>query len=62
MYHKEEIINGKLCWKGIPNGEWHEYSQEQLTERIEKMKLEIVRLKKENEYLEVQTHTEENHP
>lgn len=22
MYYKEEWVNGKLCWKGTPDGEW----------------------------------------
>lgn len=59
MYHKEEIINGILCWKGTPNGKWVEYTQEQLTARIEKMKKEIADLREENLSL---SETEDNHP
>lgn len=35
MYHREEIINGVLCYKTTPNGEWIEYTKEQLTAKIE---------------------------
>jgi len=34
MYHEEKVINGKLCWRGIPNGEWIEYTLEQLTAKL----------------------------
>lgn len=35
MYHEEAIINGKLCWRGTPNGEWIEYTKEQLTLKLQ---------------------------
>ncbi len=34
MYHEEKVIDGKLCWRGLPNSEWVEYTQEQLTRLI----------------------------
>ncbi len=34
MYYAEDIINGKLCWKSHPRGEWIEFTQEQLTKKI----------------------------
>ncbi len=36
MYHKEKVINGKLCWKGTPTGQWNEYTQEQLTSKLKR--------------------------
>ena len=24
MYYEEKVINGILCWRGDPHGEWHE--------------------------------------
>lgn len=35
MYHEERAINGVLCWRGLPSGEWYEYTAKQLTERLE---------------------------
>ena len=34
MYYKEEIINGVLCYQLTPNGEFQEYSKEELTKRL----------------------------
>jgi hypothetical protein len=34
MYYKEEVINGVLCWKGTPGGEWIPFTPEQLTKRL----------------------------
>ena len=36
MYYKEEIINGILCYKLTPKGEWHEMTKEQLTKKLMK--------------------------
>jgi len=44
MYYKEEVINGVLCWKGSPNGEWHPLTAKQLTERLIKAEAEFIRL------------------
>lgn len=41
MYHEEKIINGKLCWRGTPNGEWIECSKEQLTSKLADSKKEL---------------------
>lgn len=34
MYYQEKVINGIICSKTTPNGEWKELSKEQLTQRI----------------------------
>lgn len=34
MYHEEKIINGVLCWRNTPEGEWREYTQQQLTQML----------------------------
>lgn len=31
MYHEEQVINGVLCWRGTPDGEWTQYTIEALT-------------------------------
>ena len=31
MYHEEKVIDGVLCWRGTPDGEWQQYTLEQLT-------------------------------
>lgn len=34
MYHEEKVINGILCYRSTPNGEWEEYSKEWMTKII----------------------------
>ena len=31
MYHEEQVIDGVLCWRGAPDGEWTQYTAEALT-------------------------------
>ncbi len=31
MYYEEEIVNGVLCWRNTPDGEWIQYTVEALT-------------------------------
>lgn len=38
MYYQEKVINGILCCKLSPNGEWIELSKQTLTERLMKYK------------------------
>lgn len=33
MYHEEKIIDGVLCWRGTPDGEWQQYSKVELTSK-----------------------------
>lgn len=34
MYHEEKIIDGVLCWRGTPRGEFIQYTAEELTQKI----------------------------
>jgi hypothetical protein len=50
MYHEEKVINGVLCWRGTPDGEWKQYTAEALTialtaERSRAKDLEALALK-----------------
>jgi hypothetical protein len=49
MYHEERIINGRLCWRGTPDGEFKEYTPEELAVKLQMMQYELstVRLHKE---------------
>jgi hypothetical protein len=38
MYHEEKMINGILCWRGTPNGEFIQYTLEQMTAKYTEMK------------------------
>lgn len=31
MRYEEHVVNGVLCWRGTPNGEWQPVSAERLT-------------------------------
>ena len=44
MFYQEEIISGILCWRGTPQGDWVEFTQVQLTEKIVKLKEKIAHL------------------
>lgn len=34
LYYEEEIIDGVLCWRSHPKGEWTAFSAEQLTKKL----------------------------
>lgn len=34
MWYEERIINGVLCFRGTPNGDWHEFTKESLTKDL----------------------------
>ena len=34
MYYDEQVINGVLCHRGLPDGEWIPFTAEQLTQRL----------------------------
>jgi len=34
MYYKEEWINGKLYWKGTPEGSWVEMTSQQYADKL----------------------------
>lgn len=44
MYYKEEVIDGVLCFKNTPKGEWIPLDAEQLTRKIVKLQHEVNRL------------------
>lgn len=46
MYYKEEWINGKLCWKATPNGEWIPFTIEQYKKRVLKLEAELKKFSK----------------
>jgi len=52
MYYIERIINGILCCKWTPDGEWQELSKEKMTEKILALKAEIETLKAQQEIKE----------
>jgi len=41
MYYEEKIINGKLCWRNDPDGEWIEFTAEQLTAKLTERRSEL---------------------
>jgi hypothetical protein len=34
MYYEEKVINGVLCWRGLPTDTWQECSSRELTKRL----------------------------
>ena len=38
MYYEEVVINGVLCHRGTPDGEWIPFTAEQLTAKLEAKK------------------------
>ena len=49
MYYHEEIINGVLSYRNIPDGAWHPLTPEQLTARIIELKAKVFSLECEVE-------------
>ena len=44
MYYAEKIIDGVLCYKHSPRGNWIQMSQAQLTRKVERLQAEVQRL------------------
>lgn len=44
MYYKEKIVDGVLCFQGVPDGEWIPLSPEKMTRKIVQLKIEVERL------------------
>ena len=44
MYYAEKIIDGVLCCKHTPRGEWKPLNAKQLTSKIERLQKEIQKL------------------
>jgi hypothetical protein len=38
MFYEEQIINGVLCFRNTPNGEWNEFTIQQLSEKCFELK------------------------
>lgn len=34
MYYEEQIVNGVLCWRSTPNGEWTRFTAQELTDKL----------------------------
>jgi hypothetical protein len=41
MYYKEEVINGVLCWRHRPDGEWIPMDSKAMTARIQRLEKEL---------------------
>jgi hypothetical protein len=35
MYHEEKVIDGVLCWRGLPNASWTPFTAKELTEKLQ---------------------------
>lgn len=44
MYYEEKIINGVLCFRNIPKGEWIKFSDIELTNEILRLKEKLKEL------------------
>ena len=53
MYHEERVIDGKLCWRGTPDGEFKEYSQREMAVKFLFMQNELRLIKRRLDHLEV---------
>lgn len=52
MYKEERVVNGVLCWRGTPNGEWTQYTAEEITARYLEIKGKLRDAKDRIEQLE----------
>ena len=41
MYFEEKIINGILCWRDTPTGEWQQYSAAEISAKYEQVQLRL---------------------
>jgi hypothetical protein len=44
MYYVEAWINGKLCWKSSPRGEWKAFTMGQYKERVKQLEKQVENL------------------
>ena len=49
MYYDEQVINGILCHRTLPNGEWIPFTPEQITQKFVQAKERISQLVNEIE-------------
>ena len=47
MYFEEKIINGILCWRDTPTGEWQQYSAAEISAKYEQVQLRLAQKKVE---------------
>jgi hypothetical protein len=33
MYYEEKLVNGVLCWRNTPNGEWNAFDVREMTRK-----------------------------
>jgi hypothetical protein len=45
MFHEEIIIDGCLCWRSVPAGDWTKYTDKQLTDMIHDLRSELFCIK-----------------
>lgn len=53
MYYEEQVINGVLCWRGTPDGEFKSMSANEITQRYVKLDVENQRLKEKMRWIPV---------
>lgn len=41
LYYKEKIIDGVLCWRHRPDGEWIPMDPKAMTARIKRLDMEL---------------------
>jgi len=41
MYYDEQVINGVLCHRGTPDGQWIAFTSKELTAKIVELKAEV---------------------
>lgn len=41
MYYEEKVVDGVLCWRSQPDGEWTVYTAQQLTDRLIRLTAEV---------------------
>jgi hypothetical protein len=44
MYHEERVIDGVLCWRGTPDGEWTEYTAKELTAMVQGLRQTVFKI------------------
>ena len=47
MYFEEKIINGILCWRDTPTGEWQQYSAAEISAKYEQVQLRLAQKNEE---------------
>ena len=45
MYYEEKVVNGVLCWRGTPEGEWTPWPLEGLTARVIRIEKQLLLMK-----------------